>query len=297
MGLRKRYDGTRIEGLSPFRIINPYVMRGRNEAAIYYSQLLEIDGTHEFLREFNRDRPLEERVTLFHVLLAAAVRTVALRPQLNRFVSGRHIYQRNRIIFSFIVKKSLSDDGAETNAKVVFSPFDTLASVSERVREHVAQARDPAGNASDHEIRFVTRLPRFALGLIVRSFRLLDYYGIAPRGMIALDPLYATAYVANLGSVGLDAPYHHLFEWGNASVFFVIGRPRHVSVPVGAQRLENRLTLEVRYTFDDRVSEGYYAAKSLQMFRDLVQDPRRLVNPPHIPETILREHGLVEIPE
>ena len=30
--------------------------------------------------------------------------------------------------------------------------------------------------------------------------------------MIAADPLYASMVVANLGSVGLDAAYHHLFE-------------------------------------------------------------------------------------
>ena len=297
MSVQKRFDGTRIRNLPAFRIINPYVMKGRNESAIFYSQTIDIDTTHEFIRGYNKSRPSDERITLFHVILAAAVRTIALRPQLNRFVSGRHIYQRNRIVFSFIVKKELNDNGAETNAKITFNPFDTLAAVGARTREHVGNARDPEGNESDHELDFFSRLPRFLLNMVVRAFLALDYFGVAPKGMLELDPLFASAYIANLGSVGLDAPFHHLYEWGNTSIFLVIGRTRRKSVPVGTEGLENRLVLDVRYTIDDRITEGIYAAHSLQLFRDLVADPQRLLEKPIIDDAILKESRIEHMPE
>lgn len=289
MGIQKRYDGTRLRNLPSFRVINPYVMKGRNESAIYYSQTIEIDSTHQFIRDYNAAGNHEEKLTLFQVILAATVRTIAMRPYLNRFVLGRYIYQRNRLVFSFIVKKELTDHGQETNAKITFSPFDTLESIVRRVRRHVEEARSEAGNASDHEIDFFVRLPRSILNLIVKGFLVLDYWGIAPKGMLELDPLYATCYVANLGSVGLDAPFHHLYEWGNASIFMVIGRPRRNG--------DGKLTLEIRFTIDDRITEGIYAAHALQMLRDFVQNPALLLERPEIDEATLAELNLAVIPE
>lgn len=294
MGIRHRYDGTLVRDIPAFRRINPFVMRGRNESAIYYTHIIDIEETHQFLRAYNRTRQASERLTLFHVILAAGVRTLAERPQLNRFISGRRIYQRNRIQFSFIVKKDLSDDGEETNAKVTFSPYDTLESVRDRVNAGVADARDRSGNASDHEIEFVTRLPRFAINLVVGWFRVFDYFGIAPRGMIDLDPLFTSVYVANLGSIGLDAPYHHLYEWGNASIFLVIGHPKRHPIAVGNGRFESRLSIELRLTLDDRITDGIYAGRSLAMFRDYVQHPGALLDPPQLSEQRLRELQLNE---
>lgn len=36
--------------------------------------------------------------------------------------------------------------------------------------------------------------------------------------------MYASVFFANLGSLGLDAVYHHMYEWGNAPFFIVVGK-------------------------------------------------------------------------
>jgi hypothetical protein len=192
------------------------------------------------------------------------------------------------------VKKQLTDEGLETNVKITFSPFDTLQDVIEKVNREVEKARDMAGNESDHEIDFFTKLPRSILTLVIWVFKALDYFGIAPSEMIRLDPLYTSVYVANLGSVGLDAPYHHLYEWGNASIFAVIGKLRKGLVvgEGGTPVVEDLLTM--KYTFDDRISEGLYAAKAIDMFKQFVENPEVLLKRPEIPEEVLKEHMLVE---
>ena len=268
-------------------------MRKRNESAIYFSQTLEVESTREFLKRRNRSRGPEERISLFHVLLAAAVRTISLRPQLNRFVSGQRIYQRNRLQISFIVKKDMGDDGPETNAKISFSPFDTLEDVRRRVNRDVTEARDWEGNISDHEVDFFAKMPRFIVNGVVKIFRFLDYFGIAPKGMIEIDPLYTSLYVANLGSVGLDAAYHHLYEWGNASVFMVIGRMHRALVLDDKGKPVTRLVIRIKYTMDDRISEGVYAAKALQLFKSFVQNPELLEEAPDLDERILGELALL----
>ena len=295
MGIRKRCDGILIKGLPGFRLINPYVMKGRNESAVYFTHELRMKKTIEFIRQYNKENKGNgKRLTLFHVILCGIVRAIAFRPQMNRFISGKKIYQRNRIQLSFIVKKQLTDEGLETNVKITFSPFDTLQDVIEKVNREVEKARDMAGNESDHEIDFFTKLPRSILTLVIWVFKVLDYFGIAPSEMIRLDPLYTSVYVANLGSVGLDAPYHHLYEWGNASIFAVIGKLRKGLVvgEGGTPVVEDLLTM--KYTFDDRISEGLYAAKAIDMFKQFVENPEVLLKRPEIPEEVLKEHMLVE---
>ena len=47
----------------------------------------------------------------FQLFVAAVVKLFKERPHLNRFVSGRHLYQRNDIKISFIAKKAATDEG------------------------------------------------------------------------------------------------------------------------------------------------------------------------------------------
>jgi hypothetical protein len=59
---------------------------------------------------------------------------------------------------------------------------------------------------------FVTKLPRIATRLVFWAVRTLDYFGWLPASFIKGDALYTSVYLANLGSIGLDAVYHHMFE-------------------------------------------------------------------------------------
>ncbi|TVR59195.1 MAG: hypothetical protein EA426_08810 [Spirochaetaceae bacterium] len=292
MGINKRFDGIRLRKLPPFRIINPHVMRGRNEAAVYFEQDIDVSATREFVRRLNEGED-KENVTFFHVVLAALVRVLVMRPQLNRFVSGRYLYQRNRIQLSFIVKKTMTETAAETNAKITYDATDTLYDVVEKTDQKIAEARDPAGNENDREMEFFSRFPRSIVSLVIRLFKILDYWGIAPRHMIDIDPLYASIYIANLASLGLDAPYHHLYEWGNASVFVVVGRHRKKPVVGSDGTVVVKDIVTMRYTFDDRISEGIYCARAIELFKRLVEKPELLLTAPTLTPDMIAELKLL----
>ncbi|MCK7488727.1 MAG: hypothetical protein MZU97_26930 [Bacillus subtilis] len=42
--------------------------------------------------------------------------------------------------------------------------------------------------------------------------------------MIKTDPIYSTAFFTNLGSIGMDTIYHHLYNWGTCSIFISVGK-------------------------------------------------------------------------
>ena len=88
---------------------------------------------------------------------------------------------------------------------------------------------------------------------------------------------YASAFAANLGSLGIDRAWHHLYEYGTCGVFAVVGVAGK-SVEVGADgQPEVRDTLRIRYTFDERVNDGFYCARSLDLVRQAVERPEILV--------------------
>jgi hypothetical protein len=113
------------------------------------------------------------------------------------------------------------------------------------------------------------RLPVPVIRLAMRGARWLDGLGLLPRAMIDSDPLYASAFVANLGSVGLDAGYHHLWEHGNVSIFCVVGRIQ--------ARGDGRRAIELKWSYDERIEDGLYCAKSLELLRELLGSPEALV--------------------
>ena len=39
---------------------------------------------------------------------------------------------------------------------------------------------------------------------------------------LKIEPMFCRIFVANLGSVGLDAPYHQLYDWANSSISVVM---------------------------------------------------------------------------
>ncbi len=110
----------------------------------------------------------------------------------------------------------------------------------------------------------------------MRVVRRLDAWGLLPPSYSAGDPLYASAFVANLGSVGLDAAYHHLYEYGTIPIFVTIGRlhQRPVVLPDGA--VGSRKIVTLRYTYDERVEDGFYAARALERLHELLETPERL---------------------
>ena len=141
----------------------------------------------------------------------------------------------------------------------------------------VREGRGGAPSTSDREVHAILRLPVPLRRLVMRSGRWLDSVGLLPRAMIEADPMYASAFVANLGSVGLDAAYHHLFEHGTTPIFVTMGR-LHLAPVVAADRsISAREIFELKYTFDERTEDGFYAARALGHLKELLEHPDTLL--------------------
>jgi len=81
--------------------------------------------------------------------------------------------------------------------------------VQEKIDASVAQARSEELTPDEKEMYNLSRIPG-AYRVATAIFKVLDRFNIAPPSMIRSDPLYTSIYVANLASINLSTPYHHL---------------------------------------------------------------------------------------
>jgi hypothetical protein len=278
MAFGKRSDGVRLRKLPGFRKMFPFLMRTRTESAIYLSKRLRVAKAMAWLDATNASR--EKKISLFYVILAAGVRTLAKRPEINRFVAGRRIYQRRTIDLSFVVKRELSEEASEITLKLTFDPRSTIADVARSVTAAVEAAKQSSTSWDEKLTGFITALPRSLTRLALGAVRLLDYFGLLPASFIKGDSLYTSAFLANLGSIGLDVVFHHMYEWGNAPFFVVVGKRKREPIVNDRGELEVADVVDMNFTADERITDGTYYARTLDLLVDLIENPEKLETPP-----------------
>ena len=294
MFTKKRPDGTHIKNLHIFTQLLPYLMPTRTDACIFFEQEFDLTNTLKYVRKCRKENPDKATLSTFYLILYAALRSIALRPKMNRFVSGHRFYQRNRISFNFVVKRDLSDEGEEVNVTMSFSPFLSLDDFCKKIDSHILSIKDGSGTDSEKINANVTSLPRFLVKLLVWGLKYLDYHNGLPKSVINSLPFYSSIFFTNVGSVGIDAPFHHNFEIGNCGIFCAIGKIKKVPVLKTDGTVETRDKVRITWTYDDRIADGIYCARATDMVRVLVENPEKLEAPLTLTEEQLANLGLAK---
>jgi pyruvate/2-oxoglutarate dehydrogenase complex dihydrolipoamide acyltransferase (E2) component len=268
-----RTDGEVIRDLSPVRRMIPYLMKGRSESVVYFEQVIDLTKTLPFLARWNEKH--EQKLTLFHLVLVAIARALYARPGINRFVSGGRIYQRKGVQLSFAAKKKFADDAPLATIKLEMKEAEPLEETVRRIHASIGEGRSDVERTVDKEVRWILKAPHFLVRLMLAFFIWLDKWNLAPGAMLKSDPMYASAFLANLGSVGIDRAWHHLYEYGTVSVFAALGVVRKDLVVGATGQPEVRDQVSIRYSYDERINDGFYAAASLKLVSEFLEDPER----------------------
>jgi hypothetical protein len=276
MPLFRRPDGDLVRDEVPARLIMPYIMNRRNDSLVYQDTTFRIAAARAWLRAYNRTH--HPRATLFQLLTYACAVVIHARPRLNRFVSGGRIYQRRGVDISFVAKEEFTDEGAEATVKVGLTPNEPFRDWSARMSGLVDEARHVERRV-DKEVGLIMRLPGPVITGLVALARALDRWNLYPWFMMKDDPMYASLFLANLGSVGVSDAYHHLYEYGTVSIFGAVSAPRrHPFVERHQVVVDDGLS--VRWTFDERIDDAFSCARSLLLVQQIMEDPARQLGPP-----------------
>jgi hypothetical protein len=249
-------------------------MRGRNESAVYHEQIYDLTKTRPWLRAYNRANP-DAPATLFHLLTLSFSHAFHERPGLNRFIAGGRIYQRKAVQMSFAAKKVMDDKAPLVTVKMDMPHNEPFKDFVKRMAATIADARTDRMTTVDKELKLALALPGPVVRGVMGLLRGLDSMNLMPGGMIENDPMYATAFLGNLGSVGIDRTFHHLYEYGTISFFGCIGTTSKRVVVGRDGQPSVRDTVSVRWTFDERINDGFYCATALKIPQKLVEDPEK----------------------
>jgi hypothetical protein len=190
----------------------------------------------------------------------------------NRFVAGGRLYQRDGIWFSYAVKQKLENDSPMVAIKRRFDEDATFGEMVQGMAETQAAFKTGEVNRVDGELGLLFKFPGWMRRVIMATIRGLDRWGMLPPSYIRNDPMYSSAFFANMASLGMPAVYHHLYEYGTAGTFCSVGRP--ITDPTGpTSGPERRRSMQLRWTYDERVDDGLSAWFTLRRIKQIVEDP------------------------
>jgi len=266
----RRPDATVVTELSTMRRFMPHVSPRRNDSLFYLMQNIEVDAALEFLGARNRDRPADRPMTLFHLLLRACAQALYLRPGVNRFVKAGRLWQRDGEWITFSAKREIKDGAPMITIKSRVHPTsETLDEMVDGIYRRLDEGRAGKKTTSDKEMALMLRLPVFAIKALMALARVGDNLGLLPRSMIDADPLFTSVFLANLGSIQYPAGFHHLWEYGTTSLFGVMGRID--------RKEDGHREITMAWTYDERIEDGLYSYYTLELIRQHLEDPERLL--------------------
>ena len=273
-----RRDGRLLRELDSLHFITGIIYPNRCDNEAYISERIDLTAINAYLAEKNKTET-DFPYTMFHLVVAALLRTITQRPKLNRFIVNSNFYQRNEVSAAFVVKKQFSDKGAEALAFLHGKDEFTVEDVHEYIRSQVQECRSEKVDASTAGMDMFNKMPRWMGKAIVRFLMFLDRHGWVPADLIATDPYYSSVVISNLGSIKLKCGYHHLTNWGTCSLFCIIGEKKRSPFLDENGSVSMRETLELGLTIDERLADGYYYSKSVRLLEYLLTHPEELEKP------------------
>lgn len=268
-----RSDGKKIKKLTPIFKIMPCVMLDRADSQVYFKQDIALKYLDEYI-----DRKAEEgiRLSYMNIIYAAIVRIIGERPRLNRFAMNGALYQRNKIYVSLVIKKSLTDDGVETPLKLKFNGDENIFEIKEKLDATIEKNKDvEAANKTDKLVSILSAIPSGLIRAIVKFLMFLDKHGIMPKKIIEASPFHTSVFLTNVGSLGIDSIYHHIYNFGTTSMFFSMGKKKKSYIYEDEEFKEEKC-ITLAFVGDERICDGYYYASSFKLLSKYLKKPELL---------------------
>ncbi len=276
-----RKDGWRLRHTQSVFAVMPHIMKSRADSQVFFDDYIEIEELEKYVRAMRKEHDMPY-FSLYHVVIAAAMRLFVLRPRLNRFVMNGKTYARNHLTSSMTVKRQMSQNGLEATIKPSFEKTDTIFDVYRRVNEAMEnEVRNTDNeNATDVAANILNRLPACLIRAFVNFITFMDNHNMMTKFINKISPFHTSFYITDVGSIGIPPIYHHIYNFGTTSVFIALGKKEIIPVASLDRTIEAKKVVKIRVVADERICDGQYYAESFRMLRRLLKKPETLEVPP-----------------
>lgn len=274
----KRPDGRLVKNLEPMQQIMPYILKTRTDSMNMYEDTFPCRPMDAYIKEKAAEGI---KLSYMHIIIAAVVRLIALRPQLNRFVMNGRIYTRPKIWVSFVVHPTLTDGSVGTTIKLCFEGTETILEIAEKINAAVEKetTKRTGENDTDKLLRtLMKKIPGPLIKLVINTLLWMDKHNIMPKAIVELSPFHTSFFITNLKSLGINHVFHHVYEFGTTGLFFAMGKEKPVPVVRGSE-IAAQKQMGFGLVSDERFCDGLYFALSLRQLRKFMKNPALLETP------------------
>ena len=266
-----RRDGKKIK-MNGFDRFLYYLKPRRSDSEVYISKTIDVTNLVEYMKEKKKEN---EKIPYFHLFCMAIGKVIYNRPLLNRFLIGGCKYQRNDVTISFVAKTDFSDTAREFLTVIKVLEDDKLDDISKRITEDVKKIRSNKESHTDDFVNKLGKLPKFVMAIIVWFIKRLDNHDLLPSSLTKNSIYHSSVLVSNLGSIHCDGIYHNLTNFGTNSILLTIGEIKE-DVRVVDGKIEKRYVCDLGITLDERIADGVYFAKSVNLLEYILDNPSLL---------------------
>ena len=269
-----RRDGKRIQVPAMAKVMT--YIKNREEAYVYINRKFDVTDMVKYMKKKKEKNP---DVTFFHAFSMAIAKTVYNRPRLNTFIMNHKFYQRNDVILTFTARVSYDDDkNKEVMSLIKVDPEDNIDDLSRKIKEKVNKFRNQKiQNSTDDSLDAFGKMPGWFLKIIVAPlFKWLDRHDKLPKSLNEEFLYNSTVILSNLGSIKCGAIHHNLTNFGTNSCILTIGDIHKEQVVMPNGKVEIRDIVEFGINLDERIGDGVYFSKSVNLLNYIMTHPETL---------------------
>lgn len=275
--LGDRRDGVRVKNINGLNAIIAHIKPNRCDSDVYIDQKIDVTELVKYVEKRNKDlKNKDDKITYFHAFSMAIAKVVYNRPLLNRFIANGRFYDRNNVSLSFMAKVAFEDYSKEFMSVLNVGEDWNIDTMQKTLSSQVKKVRSNSSGNTDSAINIIGKMPKFLRVIIVAIFKFLDRHDLIPASMTKDLLYYSTIIISNLGSIGCDAIYHNLTDFGTNSILMTIGKIHKENVVMSDGSTEIRDFCNFGITLDERIADGFYFVKSVQLFDYILQNPELL---------------------
>ena len=266
----------RVKNLTGMGQIMLDIKPNRCDSFVYSNK--EVDVTN-LVKYMEKKRKEDKNITYFHAFMTAFGKVIYNREKLNRFVSNRHMFLHNDIVISFVAKVEFSDNAEEIMLMVPINKDDTIYDISKYIKDKIEGIRNRKAEkkGANSAIDTLGKLPNILRVPVVGLLKWCDKKGILPRSLTEDNLYYSSMIVSNLGSIKSNAIHHNITNFGTCSSLITIGEIKDKKVLINGKE-EIRKMCDFGIAFDERVADGFYLIKSMELFEYILNNPTILEN-------------------
>ena len=249
----------------------------RSLSELYINQRYDVTNLVEYIKKYKKITNEENKITYFHAFITAIAKVIYNRPLLNRFVANRHVYEHNSVSLSFVMKTDFNDKSDEIMVITQVENDDNIFTVSDKIRNKVNEVRKKGdtGKGANDAIHILGKLPNIVRVPVVGLFKFLDQKGLLPNFLVEDNLYYSSMIISNIGTLKCGGIYHNVTDFGTCSGLITIGEIKEETVKINKKEV-TRYYCEFGATIDERIADGFYMIKSLQLLQYILSRPELL---------------------